>query len=102
MNKKRNVVLFLIIVVVGILTINEFLFPIYRDWCHCRDDYTAGLIVCAEQCPNDGSCGVNFGFSGYCDWGNCVWDAYYDCIDTEKSGQTNYMQWGGCVDCLIW
>jgi hypothetical protein len=101
MNKKRGVVVFLIVAVLGIFTINEFLFPMYRYDCSCLNGYIMADVICEEHCPDDGSCNVNHSYSGQCIDFNCVWDIYYFCVDSGTDGRDNWTEWS-CWDCVIW
>jgi hypothetical protein len=93
-------VVFLIVAVLGILAINELLFPMYRYNCNCLNEYVMVDTICGYHCKDDESCGINTSYSGQCIDYNCVWDVHYFCIDSETDGKDNWTEWG-CWDCVI-
>jgi hypothetical protein len=100
MNKKRRFVVFLIVTVLGILAINNFLFPIYLYNCDCEPSWDEYNYICEENC-GPGECAINTGYNGQCEDVGCRVDIYYYCLDLGTQGRTTYLIWF-CLDCVEW
>jgi hypothetical protein len=98
MNKKK-IVLFSLIIVAGLLFINQMVYPMWEGGCYCFGEDSEHFI-CQSNCYGT-MCGLNWGYQGICDdYGFCVYQVYYDCLDLNKSG-IDYT-WNYCWDCNEW
>lgn len=96
MNLKKAL-LILSIIVVGIVSIDKFLYPMPQENCHCVIDDQVALIFCWNDCPGQSECMFSVPWNGYCQDNNCVsWVNTY-CQD----GRQNCYIWEEpCWDCL--
>ncbi len=97
MNLKK-VVLVVLIVLAGIVTIDQFIFPKIAENCDCVVGFEIGTILCQETCQGFEDCYFTKPIYGYCSDGHCVsWGRVY-CFGLTHSS-TTYVWLEPCWNC---
>jgi len=97
--KLKMIALYIVIVIVGIYSINTFIFPAPENSCRCRMGEEMYAVICQGMCPGE-DCRITNWFQGYCDQGNCVTTHQVNCHDSQK---VIYNDWSEpCWECSNW
>jgi hypothetical protein len=98
MNIKKQL-LFCVVILVGLVSINTFVFPKIEERCSCTIGEEIIQILCADSCPGE-DCGVWMYIRGICDDMGCRSNLRIDCI---PSGKRFYYYWHEpCWECSEW
>ncbi len=97
MNKKQLIV-FMIILLIGLYAINEAIYPEQEGNCSCASgDYEA--IICGTYCLGY-ECILSRPPNGSCFMGMCTYYIKFQCIGTTTWGYVPYVS--PCHECYFW
>ena len=98
MNLKK-IVLMIVIVAVGIIAIELFIFPKVAEDCDCLMGFEVQKIFCEDQCI-DSECLYGTPSKGYCYDGKCQSYLVIYCIPGMMRGRYDWEE--PCFSCSPW